>query len=744
LIRALAIREKFLGSDHPEVAIALGNLAHFYHQSLSKFPEADLLYRRALVITLKIYGPDSRNEMFILANLAQISVKRKEYSQAETLYKRTLNFFEKIYGDNHPVVANNLSDLASLYQAQKNYADAEPLYMRAISITEKTLGQGHPDLANAILRLAQNYQLQGNYLQAFPFSKRAAEIFKGRILGTGLEDSESREAFMGRAALGNQLYLLALNPTNEINEKVTNEALEIIQLIQFSSTASAITKMTARLSSANPELVALARKKQDAVKNLSESDARLISASSQPSEVRDLANEERLRKNIALTTNQINFLSNILDARFPAYQELTHLRPLSVKDIQRLLAPNEGLIVFAGKNNSYVLTITPKTSNFKKLPVKIKELESQISKIRGQMEFDSNGKAPLVSLNELHELYNNIIGPILPELTGLTHLMIVPEGSLQSFPFGMLVSAPPPEINFDIDYRKVEWFTKRYAISVLPSVSSIQGLRLFPKIKTQQMPFVGFGDPLIGKDSSLKIDTRKIFNNFRSVTNKDGKFNIADVDLIRTAPRLPETAVELRAISKALNADSQSVWLQDRATESQVKAMDLSKYRILAFATHGVMAGELKGINEPGLILTPPKVGSLEDDGYLSAGEIANLNLNAEWVILSACNTAASDGTLGAEGLSGMAKAFFYAGARSLLVSHWPVESEATARLTTVMLKEYDSNLKQGKAQSHRKAILNLMNTPNHPEYAHPLFWAPFVVVGEGGTGEVKRGVKVN
>lgn len=147
------------------------------------------------------------------------------------------------------------------------------------------------------------------------------------------------------------------------------------------------------------------------------------------------------------------------------------------------------------------------------------------------------------------------------------------------------------------------------------------------------------------------------------------------------------------------------------------------------------MAGELKGVGEPGLILTPPKLGTLEDDGYLSASEIAKLKLNADWVILSACNTAAADGTPGAEGLSGLAKAFFYAGARSLLVSHWPVASGATVPLTTVMLKEYDNNSKLGKAKAQRKAMLDLMNTPAHPEYAHPLFWDPFVVVGEGGVG---------
>ncbi|MDP2834954.1 MAG: CHAT domain-containing protein [Pseudomonadota bacterium] len=125
------------------------------------------------------------------------------------------------------------------------------------------------------------------------------------------------------------------------------------------------------------------------------------------------------------------------------------------------------------------------------------------------------------------------------------------------------------------------------------------------------------------------------------------------------APRLPETADELRAMGKVLQARPGSIWLQERANETLVKNLDLSKYRTIAFATHGLMAGEIEGLGEPGLILTPPRLGTLEDDGYLSAGEIAKLKLNADWVVLSACNTAAADGTPGAEGLSGLSKAFF-------------------------------------------------------------------------------------
>ena len=112
---------------------------------------------------------------------------------------------------------------------------------------------------------------------------------------------------------------------------------------------------------------------------------------------------------------------------------------------------------------------------------------------------------------------------------------------------------------------------------------------------------------------------------------------------------------------------------------------------------------------------------------------VSQLKLNADLVIVSACNTAAPDGTPGAEGLSGLAKAFFYAGSRALLVSHWPVSSKAAVKLTTRMLAEMAADSKIGRSEALRCSRLALMADPGEPFYAHPMFWAPFVVVGEGG-----------
>jgi CHAT domain-containing protein len=208
---------------------------------------------------------------------------------------------------------------------------------------------------------------------------------------------------------------------------------------------------------------------------------------------------------------------------------------------------------------------------------------------------------------------------------------------------------------------------------------------------------------------------------------------IGDVEAVRSLSSLPETAGELEALAHNLKASPDSLLLREEATEPNLRSVDLERYRVLAFATHAVVAGELRGLAEPALVLTPPDVGTEENDGLLTASEVAGLKLDADWVILSACNTAAPDGTPGAEALSGLAKAFFYAGSRALLVSHWPVSSEAAVALTTRMLAEYANDPGIGRAEALRRSMMALMMKHEDPRFAHPFYWAPFVIVGEGG-----------
>ena len=186
-------------------------------------------------------------------------------------------------------------------------------------------------------------------------------------------------------------------------------------------------------------------------------------------------------------------------------------------------------------------------------------------------------------------------------------------------------------------------------------------------------------------------------------------------------------------MAASVGATEADIILGPKATETRVKQTRLEDYRIIYFATHGLLAGEvakLAKLNaEPALVLSLPDNPTPFDDGLLTASEAAQLKLNADWVVLSACNTAAGDGS-GAEALSGLASAFFYAGGRSLLVSHWQAEVDSSAQLMigTFAALAADPNLSHGEAL--QKAMLAMIDDPTRP-WAKPKFWAPFVVVGE-------------
>jgi CHAT domain-containing protein len=301
-------------------------------------------------------------------------------------------------------------------------------------------------------------------------------------------------------------------------------------------------------------------------------------------------------------------------------------------------------------------------------------------------------------------------------------------------PFHLLVTekpapAPPSDL---AAYRNAQWLLKRHAVSVLPSVASLKAVRVFARKDDAKSPLIGFGDPVFNAEEEGRpgAENRTVVAT-RSYTEF---WNGVDIDrsmLSKALPRLPETAAELRAVAQNLGAPPSSIYLRQVASETTVKRAALFDYRVVYFATHGLVAGEVKGLAEPSLALTLPKMPSDLDDGLLTASEVAQLKLNADWVVLSACNTIAGDKP-GAEALSGLARAFFYAGARALLVSHWAVESNAAMRLTTSTFDILKSDPTLGRAEAVRRAMLAYMNDATNPLNAYPALWAPFVVVGEG------------
>jgi tetratricopeptide (TPR) repeat protein len=731
--RALAIREKALGPDHPDVATSLASLALLY-SAQGRYEAVEPLHKRALEIWEKALGPAHPDVAMSLNNLAALYQQQGRYEAAEPLYKRSLAIQEDALGPEHPDVAQSLNNLALLYSTQGRYEAAEPLNKRALAIREKALGPDHPNVALSLNNLASLYRAQGRYDAALDHIRRATAIHRARAERTGAtrvagalkEQASKRYVFLRHVSI----IKIIIEREPKRRSELLVEAFEVGQLAQASNTAGAVARMSARFATGDDALAETVRAYQDAVKQWQRLDARLVKAVSEPPDKRDATAEVGVRSELKALDGRIGDLDARLAREFPEYAALASPKPLSLSETQSLLGPGEALITYAVWDEStFLWVVRHDDAAFHRLDIGREDLEFAVAFIRAGLDqrgVGSLGDIQRFDVDEAVSLYQQIFAPAEPMLEGVLHVFVVPDGALQSLPLGVLVTEMPEgPVRRMADYRNVSWLAKKYAMTVLPSVSSLRALRHFARATLAKQPFVGFGDPeldgMANRDRS--IDVAALFT----------RGAVADVDAVRELPRLPDTADELIALATTQGADDTAVYLQARATEAQARSMDLSDYRILAFATHGLVAGELKGVVEPALVLTPPEEGSEADDGLLTASEIATLKLDADWVILSACNTAAADGTPGAEGLSGMAKAFFYAGARALLVSHWSVNSEAAVAITTGMLGGMADNPEIGRAEALRRSMLAMMETEGKDHFAHPMFWAPFVVVGEGG-----------
>jgi len=351
--------------------------------------------------------------------------------------------------------------------------------------------------------------------------------------------------------------------------------------------------------------------------------------------------------------------------------------------------------------------------------VPLEELTRRVRAIRTSLEV-ADGKLKPFDTADAAALYDRLLAPLGERLKGATHLIAVPAGPLLSLPLGLLVTRAPAAAE---DYAQTGWLGRDVAISVVPAVSSLASLRRVPGRSASTRPFLGFGDPDFAGAPGATRGLQALGDLCRQGAP-------VDTALVRELPRLRETARELEQIAAALGADRASVITGAGATERAVRSASLADYRVVAFATHGLLPGELRCKSEPALALTPPATATAADDGLLDASEVALLELDADWVLLSACNTAGPDGKLGGESLSGLARAFFYAGARSVLASHWAVASRATVALTTGAFGAMARDATLGRAEALRRSAMTLASAK---ETAHPFFWAPFVLVGDGG-----------
>jgi CHAT domain-containing protein len=389
-----------------------------------------------------------------------------------------------------------------------------------------------------------------------------------------------------------------------------------------------------------------------------------------------------------------------------------------------------------------------------------KDIDGAVKELRRALDPDAAtfGDIPAFDVATAHRLYAALLAPVAAAWRNASSLFVVPHRALGQLPFALLVSEPTtvsPDAEGQAlfaNYKTVPFLIRKVAVTQLPSVASLATLRALPPADAKRKAFAGFGDPWFNAqeaaearagetkpvqvaEAGLQIRGARLLRRSAPVTSR------ADSADLGQLPRLPDTAEEVRAIARALKADpAKDVFVGAQASESQVRTMILADRRVVMFATHGLVPGDLDGLTQPALALSAPSVTGGGGDGLLTMDKILGLKLDADWVVLSACNTAAGEGA-GAEAVSGLGRAFFYAGARAVLVTNWSVETISARVLTTETFRRQTADPSLSRAAALREAELALIDGPGAQDasgrtlfsYAHPIFWAPFSLVGDGG-----------
>ena len=743
--RSLAITERAFGPDHPNVASCLNNLATLY-QDQGRNADAEPLLKRSLAIREKALGPDHSGVAESLANLATSYQLQDHHADAEPLYKRALAIKEKTFGPDHPSVASTLGNLATIYSAHGRQAEAERFFKRSLAIRENVLGPNHPDVANSLHNLANLYKDQGRYEDSEALHKRSLMIretalgYTHRYVADSLANLALVYAAEGR--FSDALPLIRANTHNGFILKsvqlpilmgafsislftrtdAVNESYEVVQRATSTAASNAISKLAIRLGTGSDQLAQLIRVDQDLASENDRLDKSIVEAISKEPSKRDAAAEQAIKARLEAIAVDRARLQATLQNQFPDFAALSKPLAISVKDTQALLADGEALVVFDSDSKTYAWIITRTSADWMELEITAKELEIQVTALRSTLK---TADEPFDRATA-YKLYQSTFGAFADKLQSIKRISVVANGALSSLPLQLLVTEDPAGKSL----KDTNWLVRSYAVTNLPSVASLKTLR-GKSLASATKPMIAFADPVFSK--SAKQDAKRHVA-MRGLASFAVGTQIDIPALAENLEQLPSTRDEVQAIAKALQVDTSDLHFGLDATVTAVKSAKLDQYRIVYFATHGLVAGDLekfaKGKIEPALAFSIPDKPSDVDNGLLSASEVAQLKLNADWVVLSACNTAAENKP-GAEALSGLARAFFYAGARSMLVSHWEVDDEVTANLMTNIFLLIKDNPKLSHGEALQQATLAIIDRATSDEEFNPRLWAPFVVVGE-------------
>jgi CHAT domain-containing protein len=753
--RALLSRLKATGKYNLQtITTYVGALANLLVEQ-GRFAEAEQLARMQIDVQKTLGVPrDTQIYANTLNALGAILNLQGRWDEAAAVYAELDVAIKNWEPGRREALQLNSDHIATLYNTNNldaGIAAAERLVVRQ----RARLGEQHADTALSRGLLGVGLGRAGRDVDALREFKLAVPVLMTRSRETDDEDAATAAAREQRAQIVVEAYMALLARLGDkagVDPAV--ESFRLADAVRGQSVQRALAASSARATAANPALADLARKLQDLEKQIGAHLGLLNNILAMPAGERDDHAVKTLQTDIDKIRNAREVTKKQLAVKFRDYASLVEPPPPSADDVRAVLRPDEAFLSFYfGREASFIWAV-PKAGPvaFAAIAVPSGDIDKKVQTLREALEPNAAmvSEIPPFDVAMAHELYTLLLKPVEAGWKGAKNLVVTTNGALGLLPLGLLATAPH---NFKSDdkptfagYRDVPWLARTHAVTLVPSASALRTLRQLPPASDRREQMIGFGDPVFSKQqdgatmqiaSAGEVKTRGMPLVRRNSPQTKG----VDSAQIGLLPRLPDTTDELKSIALALQADPSKVLnLGKSANEDAVKKTDLSKYKIIVFATHGLVPGELDGLHQPALALSAPDVAGVPGDGLLTMEEILALKLDADWVVLSACNTGAGAGA-GAEAASGLGRAFFYAGTRAILVTNWSVHSASARELVADLFARQTADPKLTRGEALRQASMALLDGPGFKDdsgktlftYGHPLFWAPYTIIGDGG-----------
>ncbi|OJY68408.1 MAG: hypothetical protein BGP12_11420 [Rhodospirillales bacterium 70-18] len=757
---ALALQEKVLGADRPDSFLPLALLA-LQLSNQGRYPEAAQLFRRADRLAPRAADPLAVASVTYYEALDQANQKKTEpslagFARAEALYSP---FLPPELRGGAPLPADRGTAMAPLLvtrdvlpdplaqraavvviEARRNAADVLRQAGRIADAEAKgaqaaRLAAAVPGIVGADLIVARIDRSLGavaasagargtaddrfaasavRFARRVPSSRPYAETLLLRAgalpAGASAIPSLCRDAVATLRVLREGTSAELIAPcvdafARSADQTSLAEAFQAAQLAQGTVTTTQIAQAAARLAAGarDPKVGTAIRERDAALRELAVLYRERDDATAADRPPADLT---ALDSRIAAAEASSADADRAVQAAAPGFAQLVQ-SVVSAEQVLAALGPGEALQLTTLPHDRRGWSFLLRDGRITAAPVGADtgDIERLVREVRASVDAGTSAKP--YAAGAAWQLYQALFGGVQTALDGAKALLVVPTDTLLEIPYGILVTESPPA---PLGQAGNHYLIERFPLTHLPAAASLVALR-GAGASAASLPWAGFGAP---RPMSAVYAARS----FPAAPNC-GR-------LLATLPALPGAALELRLASEIEGAGAAPPVIGQAFTAARLLQTDLRQYRVLHFATHGVLPSDLACLTEPVVIASTAPDGPDASQALIGAGTVLNLNLDANLVVLSACNS--GGGAAAGESLSTLARAFFFAGARGLMLTHWYINDIAAARIGALMLRNMEHG--EGGAEALRQAQLNLLHIP---EGAHPALWGPFALVGTAG-----------